>query len=294
MKNKNTLKTAIEFSFLFIIFIFCLLIRLGISQDVSELGTGTFWIESGSQFLLVMTTFNVVFNMDKTNNKHDISSRFYKAYATNRLRIKEIERNKRFDELDAAIEKKNAEMLEDKCNIILHRLCTRIDYKDVMEEIELENGEKQFAKTIDELLDECRCFPKRKKKLAKRIKKIRSGSVRIHKIKAKMFLRDKELIFIKRHNYDFNVVFEDAKYNLLRASRSILLVIVFGTISFSFAGSRLLETIFSNTFLMFSAILSGFSSSKKEIKKETAVYETRNAFLSKYLNIDVEYVEETH
>lgn len=291
MKNKNTLKTVIEFTFLLFVFILVIMIRLGIDQDFTQIKTTEFWIETSAQFALTMVTFNLIFNFDKNNTKHDKSSRFFKAYATNKLRIKQIESNKWHNQLDKAVEKLNQELLEEKCNILLHRVCTRIDYADVMNEIVPEEGEPYFIKTTEELLDECRVLPKRRKKLEKIINKIRAGAVHIHKVKSEMFLKDKELIFSKKHAYDYSAPLQDIKHNLKKATSFIIITLVLATISISFVSPDILETIISNIVLVLMAMCSGFTSAKNEIKKETAVYENRNAFMSQYLDIDVEYTE---
>lgn len=153
---KNIVQSTFQVIFVILAVILVNFVTLGIKQDFTRLSTTEFWVEVSAQLLITMIIFNIARAIDKRQRTHDKSSRFFKAYATNHLRIKEIEKNKLYTELDQAVAKKNQEYLIAKCNKKLHAVCTRVNYEDVV-------GED----SIEELILKFKVFKKRENKFTK-------------------------------------------------------------------------------------------------------------------------------
>lgn len=277
MKN-HVFETVTQMLFLVLFTLLVVFISLGIKQDFSRLKTTEFWIEVGAQLAVTMVIFNIVHSMDKRNRMHDEKSRFYKAYATNFLRIKEIESKKLYEELDKVVEQKNQELLEKKCNDKLHKLCTRVFYKDVI-----------TNEPIEYVISKHKVFKKREKRFTKLVMKIRTGRIKIKEVKAETFLQDKELLFDKAEIYDFNNAVVELKRNVEKAITFLFCSIIGATITFSFVNPNFWTALVTNLSLFIGAAMSGFFSSAKDIKRKTALYEKRNTFLLKYLDLSVEY-----
>ncbi len=279
--KKHIFETATKIIFLILFAFVVILISLGIKQDFSRLKTIVFWTETGAQLLATMIIFNIVYSIDLNNRMHDKTSRFFSAYATNIMRIKEIESKKLYDALDSAVDLKNKEILIKKCNSLLHRLCTRVCYEDVTTE-----------EHIEYIINKFRVAKKREKKFIKLVKKIREGRIKITTVKAETFLQDKEVLFEKYDVYDFNNFFYEFRRNSEKVVTFLICSIITSTLTFSFVSPNFWTALLTNFTLFLGATVSGFMSSAKSIKRKTALYEKRNQFLHKYLDLTNEYKEE--
>lgn len=279
---KNITETLSQIFFLTLFAILVILVSLGIEQDFSVVGTVEFWTEVSIRLTITIILFNIIYYMDVRNRLHDTSSRFYKAYVTNRLRVKEIEKQKLYKQLDDAVKEENEELLQDKCNILLHRICTRINYDIAYSETD-----------IEEIIKEYKVQPKRQKKLTDLILCIRAGEIKIKQpVKADFFLNDKELAVIKPSSYDYSEVALSIRRNASKIITFTLCSVFIATLSFSLASVDFWTTFVTNFTLFLGAIVSGFSSAYKDVKLKTAIYEKRNRFLLRRLKLEVEYVEE--
>ena len=276
--KKHIFETATKIIFLILFAIVVILISLGIKQDFSRLKTVVFWTETGAQLLATMIIFNIVYSIDLNNRMHDKTSRFFIAYATNILRIKEIESKKLYDDLDNAVSLKNEEILIKKCNSLLHKLCSRVCYEDVITE-----------EHIEYIINKFRVAKKREKKFIKLVKKIREGRIKITTVKAETFLQDKEALFEKYDVYDFNNFMYEFRRNSEKVVTFLICSIITSTLTFSFVSPNFWAALLTNFTLFLGATVSGFMSSAKSIKRKTALYEKRNQFLHKYLDLTNEY-----
>lgn len=284
---KNIGETLLQIVFIVFAFILIMLISLGISWDFTQIKTLEFWVKVGSQTALVTTVFNFVYALDKRNKTHDGQSRFYKAYATNRIKIKIIHQKKLYDDLDNAVEQENLNILIEKCNNKLHKICTRINYEEII-------GDNP----IEEIIKEKRISTKRKflifrsdaKRIEILIKKIRGGSIRVKKIKADIFLQDKELgCYEKAKSYDYNEISEAISRNTSKIISYLIMTIVLASIVFGSYSINFWSVFVTNITLCLSSMVSAFLSSSKTVKHKTSVYEHRNDFLLRYLDIKDEY-----
>ena len=275
---KNTIETFVQILFIVLFGILVILVSLGIEQDFTRVKTTEFWVEVSAQLALTMIIFNIVHALDKNNRLHDEGSRFFSAYATNRLRIKEIEDQKLYDKLDVAVEEKNKETLIIKCNNKLHKLCSRVNYNDVISDEPIEYVIKKF-----------RVLKKKQKKFKKLVEKIRAGRIKVKTLNAEIFLHDKELLFEKREVYDYNSFMSELKRNTEKAITFLVCSVITATITFSFHSPNFWTALATNFTLFLGAAISGIFSSIKDVKRKTALYEKRNTFLHKYLDLKVEY-----
>lgn len=277
---KNIFETITQLLFILMGFIVILLLYLGISLDFAQVKTVEFWIKVSVQLAFTMIVFNTVYTMDRNKRMHNSGSRFFKAYATNRMKVKYLEKEKLYDELEEAVKEENADRLEKKCNRKLHKLCTRINYSDVI-----------GSKSIEELITENE-VNKRIKRLTKLINKIRAGEIKIRELKSKSFLGDKEITGMEYEEYDYNETVYELKRNVKKGVIFLISSIMASSITYAFVSPNFLLAFINNVTLLIGAAFSGFVSSAQNVKKKTLIYEKRNAFLLRYLNISEEYIPE--
>ena len=280
---KNTLETLSQILFLTFFAILVILVSLGIRQDFSAIKTAEFWTEVLVRLTITIVLFNVIYHIDMRNKTHDTDSRFYRAYATNRLRVKVIEDEDRYKDLDEAVESERQDLLEQKCDVLLHRYCTRLSYSKIIND-----------KSIEELFDEFKVTQKKKKrvKLYKLIEEIRAGEITIKPINPQLFLRDKELVHIPDTSYDYSEFLLGVYRNAEKILWFIVCSVFIATITFSLTTVDFWTTFVSNFTLFLSAVVSAFMSASKDLKRKTAIYEKRNLFIKRRLNISVEYIKE--
>ena len=132
--KKQILETITQFIFIAFMQTIVIFISLGITMDFSRVKTTGFWVETIFQFITSMTVFNTIYSLAKRNKMHDKGSRFFLAYATNRLRIRLLEKEKLYKELDTACTSETFENYKEKCNKKIYRYSSRICYDDVMSE----------------------------------------------------------------------------------------------------------------------------------------------------------------
>lgn len=280
MKKSSVLETFVQTAFLLVVFTVIILLSLGISLDFSKLKTVEYWIEVGAQLALTMIVFNVIYRMDRRNKANIRTSRFFIAYATNRLRITRIYTDKRIPDLEKAVKEENRQRLITRCEELLHKVCGYIKYDDL-------------TKTTDELIKEYHIQEKRTKKFCKIYDRIKSGRVKVKELKPQVFLTDKQLIEIKGEEYDFNAAEECIKHNTAKMITFLITTMLSAIIVFTFMFPNIWPKILSNVGILFGAVISGFISSDKDIKHLTRVYEARNAFILQHLEIGDEYREKS-
>lgn len=280
-KVKNVLETVAQGLLIFFTFILVVLISLGITFEFEKVSTWEFWVEVLGQFVLTMITFNIIYALERKKRTHDKSSRFFQAYATNHLKIRYIEKNKLYDDLDRAVEEETLLRVKDKCNKKLYKYCSRLTYDDVI-------GDE----SIEDILKAYRVLPKNYGKLTKLILKIRAGEITVKKIESQSFLSDKELITSDFDKYDFSEFEVEFKRNLFKSATFIGLSFILAIIGFSFVFSNFLLALIKNTTFVCGGIVSGITSAIKNVKMRTGIYENRNKFLTRYLDVCVEYGKE--
>ncbi len=274
---KNIFETLTQLLFILMGFIVIVLLYLGITLDFTQIKTIAFWVKVSVQLVFTMIVFNTVYTMDRTKRMHNSESRFFKAYATNRMKVKYLEKEKLYDELEKAVKQENADRLEKKCNRKLHRLCTRINYSDVI-----------GGRSAEELMTENE-VKKRINRLKKLINKIRAGEIKIRELKSKSFLGDKEITGMEYEEYDYNETVYELKRNVKKVVIFLISSIMASSITYAFVSPNFLLAFINNITLLIGAAFSGFISSGQNVKKKTLIYEKRNAFLLRYLNITEEY-----
>ena len=290
--KKNVIETLTQFLFITFLQVIVIFVSLGVTLDFARVKTGAFWLETALQFITSMIVFNTVFSLSKNNKTHDLKSRFFMAYATNRLRIKEIEKNKRYKDLDDACEKENFERLKNKCNHKLYKICSRICYDDVIDETPIADLIEKFKVAQNKHMFFSNLINKYKKhRFQNLVNKIRAGEIKVKPIKSIYFLIDIETTINSFDTYDLNVYIETFQKNLKKSITFLTCSFFSAVIGFSFYSPYFLKTLFTSITLILSACVSGFVYANKTVKERTALYEKRNSFISNYLDINVEYKE---
>ena len=290
MKKKTAFETSIQIVLIFLLFVLCVLITLGITWDFRKLKTVTFWVETAIRFSMVITVFNIVYYLQRKNQAHEKQGRFHFAYMTNRLKIKYLEDNRLFDQLDDAVAQENKERLVLKVNALLHKYCTRIFYEDVMKNLTPEKEDPTYEE-IDDLVHRFRVFNKYQKKFIRLVEKIRAGRITVPPIKATSFLRDKELTKLSFETYDYSDTASAIERNLQKGATFLGISIILSAIGFSFVSPDFLRALFMNLLSLTMAVVSGIFSANNSLKKKTRLYEARNSFLKRRLDINIEYQE---
>ena len=104
-------------------------------------------------------------------------------------------------------------------------------------------------------------------------------------------MQDKEVLFSRDDVYDYSNLSYEIKRNSIKSTTFLICSIITATISFSFVAPNFWTALLTNFTLFLGATVSGFVDSSKSIKLKTALYEKRNQFLHKYLDLSVEYTE---
>ena len=283
MLNKHEIfETLSKIALIVFLFILIMLISLGIELDFRKLYQLSFWITVGTQLAYVMIVFNMVASAHIRTKSRNKDGRFFIAYATNRLRIKEIEDNKRYDDLSEAVNKENEELYKQKCNDKIHAITSRFGYNEIVENIN----------DLDNLCEKYRITGRNAKRLKKVACKVISGSYHFTRIKDKMFLKDKELCTNNKSMIAFNVAQDKLKGNSARIITFLIITILFNVMGYTYNSVDFWSWLMTNLIILISAIVTGFYEGYREISLRTAMYEERNSFLKKYLNLDVVYENE--
>ncbi len=279
--NKNEiLETLAKIGFMVLLLVVVMLITLGIDLDFKRLLSLEYWVQVFMQLIITMIVFNMVATSHLRTKSLNKNGRFFISYATNRLRIEEIEKNSLYDKLTEVVELENQEIYIKKCNDMLHKISFRLNYNEVIDNIN----------DIDSLTEKYKINKNhRKKQLIKVANKIFSGKVRIVKIKDDMFLRDRELNTTEKSLIGLNTAKDKFKGNIYKMSTFLIVSMLLQIITYTYVQVDFWTWFITNLTLFVSAIVSGFYEANREIRLKTAMYEERNAFLKRRLSINVVY-----
>lgn len=275
---KNIFETLTQLLFVLLGFIVIIFLYLGVTLDFKQITTALFWVRVSIQLVFTIIIFNMVYAMDKRNKMRNRESRYYVAYATNRLKVKYLEKEKLYDKLEEAVKEENAKRLVSRCNYKLGKICTRIKYEDVMTE-----------ESPEVLCEKYKVLPRKCKRMIKLIGKIRGGSIKVRELKSKVFLSDKEILRENVEEYDYNVSVYEFKRNSVKTFTFLISTIIAASISYAFVSVNFWAAFINNCTVLLGGAVSGFLDSTRCVKRKTAVYEHRNVFLLRYLNITEEY-----
>ena len=276
MEDNSVVKTLTQGLFLAFALVIIMIISLGISLDFSRLKTWEYWISVVVKLALVMITFNIIYRLDRKNKINTHNSRFFIAYATNRMRVARIYEDKRVEDLERAIKEENERRLQEKCERLLSHICSYIKYSDM-------------EKSAEQLIKEFGILPRLHKRFYKVYDRIKAGRVKAKKLMAATFLTDKQLVNKKDIQYDYSVVAETMRRNTAKMITFLLTTMLFSVIVYTFAFPSVWTEIVSNITILLGAIISGFTSADKDVKRLTYVYENRNNFIFQHLEITDKY-----
>lgn len=283
----NIVRNAVNIIFGLLAFIFVVIVSLGINLDFAQLKTASFWLEVFIKWVLTMIIFNIVFEYDGNTRAHDINGRFYKAFATLKIRIRQIHKNKLYEPLESAISAKNTALIKELWTARIHKVCGHLNYDDLF------NSEK----TAEEIAADVRLTDKKKiKRLKKLTQKIRGGEPYKHyglfpykPITEEYFLKDNELSKISVDKFDYSHGKEIARRNATKTITFLFTSIISAIITYSLYTPNFWSEFVANLLTMACAIVAGFATSLKDIRLRTQVYENRNDFLERYLGLKDEW-----
>lgn len=280
----NILKSATNIIFALLSLVCLIIVSLGIGLDFSQLKSPAFWLEVVIKWVLTMIMFNIVAEYDSAQRTHDKSGRFYLAFATLKIRIKLIHRRKLYDKLDSALNSKNNDILKELwTERIHHSACTHLCYDDIYNSTD----------TPKELAEKVRLTKKRKiKRLTRLCEQIRSGATYKYfylfpfkPIKEEYFLKDNELSKISINKFSYSHGKETFRRNSTKTITFFLTSLITAVITYSFYAPNFWSELAANLLTVAMAMGAGFTTSARDMRRRTQVYENRNDFLERYLNI---------
>jgi len=289
---KNYGKTLSQLIFMAAAFAFIMIISLGLTFDFSDLKTPIFWIIVGCKLVVAMIVYNIVIFLDQRNQLSNPETLLFQTLATNQLRVAEIYNKKVFKELEQAVERENTNEYIKECNTRLHNVTTRISYNDLFNE--------KTTKPLSSIEDLCDSFLLSKKKkmfifksqkerLLKVVKDIFSGNVKIEEVTAEELLKDKDTNKIPKNSLKYNSKAAKSKQNANKIFNFLISSVVTTAIGFAFVNPDIWGELVKNGLLFVGTIISGYTASYWEGKGKIFVFDYRNKFFKKELDIGNEY-----
>lgn len=275
MKHKNEIfETLSKIVYACLLLIVMIIITLGIELDFKKLLDWHYWVQVGTQLMVVMTVFNMVTTFHVKTKSTNENGRFYKAWYANKAHIEKIENNNLYDALTKAVEDENESIYIKECNNLLHSISYRLNYNQIIENID----------DLSVLVEKYKIKKRRYKRRLNRIAlKIYSGKVKSKKLKDDIFLRDKELNFKDDSLIALNTAKDKVKGNMIKMSTFLILSMFIQMLSTNFQTVNFWSWLITNLTLFISAVSSGFYEANREVRLRTAMYEERNAFLKRRL-----------
>lgn len=293
--KKPVLQTVFQIVFLLVVGAASMLIALGLRFDFSQLRTWEYWGRVLGNMVASQIIYDCVFSMDQRNRRSDPNGNYYRTLASTKIKIRRIEQDKRYEDLDKAVAEENRERYEKACNRILHRITSRLSFSDI-------NPDAINEKYIEEIAIRYKLTKKNKKgfevltrqgkKLRKAMYKIARGKVHYSEMTADDILRDEELEKVGKVDMHVNYKALAAKRNIIKAVSFLVLSAIMASIGYSFQRPDFWPVLIMNASLFIGAAVSGITQSFSHARFRTAVYEVRNEFLRKRMNIMDEYVQE--
>src|SRR5690554_2588252 len=129
----NVKKVIWQVVFILVAFIFILLLSLGIDFVFDEFLKVSFWVVVACKLVITMFIFNIVLFMFTRNELQNKDGLLYKTVVLNKQKIDIFyERGDLYDKLEEAVKAENKKNLIAKYNEKLHKVTTRISYKDLV------------------------------------------------------------------------------------------------------------------------------------------------------------------
>jgi hypothetical protein len=278
-KKNEILETLIKLAFIALLFVVVMLVSLGVELDFTRLADVDYWVQVSLKLVFTMIVFNMVCTSHVRTKSRNENSRFFLAYATNNMKIKEIQNNDLYDALTDAVKLENEDLYIKKCTSKLRNVSMRLTYEEVLENID----------NLPELANKYKIVGKHYKKLEKVAYKVVSGKYHIKEVKDTMFLRDNELNYKDDSLITFSVVKDKVGGNISKVIIFMVVSMFLQILIYQFYMPDFWTWFITNLTLFIGAVVSGFFEANREIRLKTAMYEERNAFLKRRLNINVVY-----
>jgi len=244
-----------------------------------------FIVKVAINLAVALLCYNTVFSMFFGNLARNQYCRYFIAVATKKMRVGKIYEEKKFDELETAVTKKNVADLLELQNYKIRRVCQRLSYNDIKDITQDNINEKLdgFSKTYT--------LNKRgRKQLKKVIVKIISGKIKIDELTSNDILTERESVKLSLNRLKFYSKRRAVKRNVIKSVKFLITTIILAIITFKPADSSIWEVIVNNLSLFLSAAFSGSMAAASESKYTTELYEEHNKFIMQNLEIRDEYI----
>lgn len=278
MKNKFlNFRTVAQIVLLVLVAILAVAWELVVDFNLSRLLTLEFWASVAVKLIVTIICYNIIFTIDNTNRRAVEDSKYFVTLATNKIRIDRIYSEKRFAELKEAVDKENEDNKVSAYDSALHEVDCTLSYADIKDLDD--DGVEQLK---DKRLYSSRQF----KKIKKVISKIRRGRIRFEFITPEDILFDKEGRKDSVAHMKMNTSLFVLKNNAMKIGSFLLCSIALGVVEgVAASGTNLWFSILSNLTLIAGALVSAVSSSFNYVKMRTNVFDARNRFLERRLDM---------
>lgn len=290
IKTKNTFfnfQTIMQFSFLLIAFIFIAMLSTGFEFNWGKIISWNFAILALSRLVFVLVTYNIVFGIDNINRRSVKDTKYYVTLATYKKKTDVIYTEKRFEELEKAVDAENTEKYEKACTKLLRTVSSRLSYNDVV--IVKEDKSLDYME-VDALCNKFKLTDAIKLKLSEAIAQIQNGQVTFEEIEADDLLTDKDSDGDKTPTMKFDFKAFLLKQNIMQSGSFLLSTVVMTVMSFTGGMANFWIELAKNLTLLLGGCVSAITLSYNYVKIRTGVFELRNQFYIRRMSIMEKYI----
>lgn len=280
--KKPIVQIVVQLVFMIVAGVVSMLVAMGLEFHFDQLSSPEYWGRVLANLVASQIIYNTVFAMDQRNRRADRSGNYYRTLATNQIKLKIIEVEKRTDELDKAVKEENRERYEKACTSLLHTVTGRISFIDIDPDLVT----KEYAA---DLAEKYKLTKRRARHLRKVLYRIARGRVRFNEITVEEILKDEELEKVGSVDVHVNYKWMAFKRNAIKVITFLIFSVLMASIGYSFQRPDFFAVFLTNMSLFVAAAASGIMQSYSHARFRAAVFEERNKFLSRRMNIMDEY-----
>jgi hypothetical protein len=269
---------------------------MGFDFKPEKLKDTSFRVLVGVRLAVTLITYNIVFGIDNRNRRTAEDTKYYVTLATNKLKVDAIYNEKKFPELDKAVDDENGESYQKACNEKLHKITSRLSYQDVKDCADMEKlyTERLISNKKDswfkKFLRKLFFIKTQREKIDKAVEKIRNGKVRYEEITADDILIDKD----SKRDSKQSLKFDFGKFlfwqNVYKIFTFMASTVIMTIIDPNKSTADIWVIILLSLSLMSGAVVSAIMLSYTYVKIRTGVFDRRNKFLLRRMDIRAEYI----
>ncbi|MBR2030388.1 MAG: hypothetical protein IJ999_05735 [Clostridia bacterium] len=284
---KDFTKTLSQVLFLLLGFILIVVVTSGFSFDTQKLTSVTFWAEIAIKEVVLLTAFNIIYDIERRNRTQNKETRFYREIGTKQLRVKKIYDNKMFDALKTAVKEENKQRIDDEATRLLHKATVRVSADD------LPQGDIDLDAWLDEMQHKYKLSDKTMPKLRTQAQKIIDGKFKVNFIDADAILLDYDREYGRKRHSEMTFAVGKVKMRQAfgKAGTFVISTVAMTCINFApFSWGNIFQALLTNTLLLLSAFLSGTGSAIKSVSMQTETLRCQNLFLSSRMGISDTFI----